>query len=73
MDSCGPGHKSVVDLNRVCKAAGQRLENKIVSVSWAFNWSCHVVKYLSKVITALLSLWDIVSGCKGIQTNSDSF
>jgi len=37
------------------------LVNKIVSVLWAFNRSCHLVNYLSKVITELLSLRDIVS------------
>jgi hypothetical protein len=66
VDGCGPGHKGVLDFNRVCKVEGQRLENKVVSVLWVFNWSCHVVKYLSKVVTALLCLWDIVSGCKDI-------
>ena len=34
----------------------------MVSVLWVFNQSFHVVKYLSKVVTALLSLQDIVSG-----------
>jgi hypothetical protein len=41
---------------------GQHLENKMVSFLWVFNLSFQVVKYLSKINTALLSLRDIVSG-----------
>ena len=40
------------------------MENEMVSVLWVFDQSFCVEKYLHKVITALLSLWDIVSGCQ---------
>ena len=72
MDSRGPGHKDVLDLNMVW--GGGHLANKMVSVLWVFNQSFHILKYLSKVITALVSLRDIVSGIiVQIATNSDSF
>jgi hypothetical protein len=41
---------------------GRRLENNMVLVLWVCNRGSHVVKYLRKVVIALLSLRDIVSG-----------
>jgi hypothetical protein len=41
---------------------GRRLENNMVSVLWVRNRGFHVVKYLRKVVIALLSLRVIVSG-----------
>ena len=41
---------------------GRRMEYKMVSVLWVFNLSVHVLKYLRKVVTALLNLLGTVSG-----------
>jgi hypothetical protein len=62
VDGQGPGRKVVQDLNRVRGRGGWRMKNKMVSVLWAFNRSFHIVKYLHKVVTALLNLQDTVSG-----------
>ena len=56
-------HRGVLELNRVREGAeGWRLENNKVSVLWVFNRSFHLVKYLCKVVNALLSVRDRVSG-----------
>jgi hypothetical protein len=40
----------------------RHLENNVVSIVWVCNWGFHVVNYLRKVVMALLSLRDLVSG-----------
>jgi len=37
---------------RVREGGGRHLENRMVSVLWVFNQNFHVVKYLSRVVTA---------------------
>jgi hypothetical protein len=41
---------------------GGELENNMLSVLWVCNRGFHVVKYLRKVVIALLSLQGMVSG-----------
>jgi len=49
----GPGRKGVMDLKRVREGGGGwRLENRMDSILWAFNRSFHLVRYLSKLVTA---------------------
>jgi len=50
------GHRAqrFLDLNRF-REGGRRLENNMVSVLCVFNRSFHKVKYLCKVVNAVLS------------------
>jgi hypothetical protein len=56
-----PRVQGIMEMKRV-REGGPRLENRMVSASWVFNRSFHVQKYLSKLVTAWLSLQEVVSG-----------